>query len=142
MPKEEDYENSNTKIDKCEKEMNAVEHKKLVEDVISEVQGKEFDNFDTMLDINKENKFTFDDAYGMGLTFNDIKFITNTSTQELSKFESININMDDVNKLLQMKKVLTRENMIALYKAGHSTSDISNIYKYDVDFVRHIAGMI
>jgi len=129
MPKEEDYESN--EIEQQKSEMTIAEHEQPIEDVVSEVQ-----------DINKENKFTLDDAYSIGLTFNDIKFLTQKSTKDLIDSKNIDISMDNINTFIEMRKILTRENIIALYKAGHSTNDIAAIYGYNGMYVRHIADTI
>ena len=139
MPTDKDYENDE-KHEETNK-MTPIKHENLVEEVVAEVQNKDFTNFDPMIN-NKEENFNLLDAYNLGLTFNDIKFLTRLGTKDIVDSESLDINMEDINRLLEMRKVLTRDNMIALYKAGHSTREIANIYGYEDSYVYHISETI
>ena len=148
MPRPEDFEN-----EKPEEEKQDTQEKLPTENT---AQPNIMDIFDKSLDedfsgIHNEsiqetteieiNATDICNKYGLSLC--DISFLTGKQVKDFSKNILVDARIEkEIEKLSSMKKILSKENVIALLNNGHDNKSIAKVYNCSTILVEHILNHI
>lgn len=150
MPKPEDFENEKPEDSKQEKQdtQEKMPAENTARPNIMDIFDRPFDNdFSGIHESAQEtteieiNAADICNKYNLSLC--DISFLTGKQVKDFSKNILVDAGIEEeIEKLSSMKKILSRENVIALLNSGHDNKSIADIYNCNVVLVEHILNHI